>query len=106
MTTQFQLFFGRNIPSNKIDIVGSKTVTNKMWKSFKSSVLDKTFEGYTIQDANGVWKGDLEATKIVTILSFDSDDELKVRDIVNKYKTAFQQECVLVTSMEIHAMFL
>jgi predicted PolB exonuclease-like 3'-5' exonuclease len=105
MTVIYSLYFGRNIPTEKQSIVGSKNVTNKMWKSFKNSVLDKYFEGYTIQDATGVWKGDTELTKIVTIVSFE-DDLWKIQKITESYRVAFQQDCVMVVRQEAKVDFM
>ena len=54
-------------------------------------VLDANFDGYTIQDATGTWKSDLEDTKIVIINTTNQD---KVEDVAWHYKDMFDQEAV------------
>ena len=54
-------------------------------------MLNSNFEGYTIQDAVGTWKSDLEDTKIVIINTTNQD---KVEAVAWLYKDMFDQEAV------------
>ena len=78
------LTLGRNIGEDGY-------VTDHDWDTYRREVLDKNFEGYTIQDATGTWKSDLEDTKIVLINTTNQD---KVESIAWAYKDMFNQEAV------------
>ena len=91
------LTFGRTIPRKG----GDDYVTDVDWQMFCEEVLDSNFDGYTITDATGTWKSDLEDTKIVMI---DTTNRDKVEDVAQLYKDMFNQDAVglFVTSpMEI-----
>ena len=55
-------------------------------------VLDSNFDGYTIQDAMGTWKSDLEDTKIVIINTTNHRQGQKMS--LGLYKDMFNQEAV------------
>ena len=78
------LTYGRNIGENGY-------VTDHDWDRYRREVLDKNFDGYTIQDATGTWKSDLEDTKIVLINTTNQD---KVEAVAWEYKDMFDQEAV------------
>ena len=48
-------------------------VTDLDWQMYCQEVLDANFDGYTITDAVGTWKSDLEDTKIVIINTTNQD---------------------------------
>ena len=52
----YQLFLGLNRPDNEI-------ITTEQFNAYTSEVLDTLFDGYTITDAVGNWKGEREQTK-------------------------------------------
>ena len=90
------LTFGRNIPRKG----GDDYVTDVDWQMFCEEVLDSNFDGYTITDATGTWKSDLEDTKIVMI---DTTNRDKVEDVAQLYKEMFDQDAVglyITPSME------
>ena len=78
------LTLGRNIPNGGY-------VTDHDWDTYRREVLDNNFDGYTIQDATGTWKSDLEDTKIVIINTTNQD---KVEAVAWEYKDMFDQEAV------------
>ena len=78
------LTLGRNIPDGGY-------VTDHDWVTYCREVLDNNFDGYTIQDATGTWKSDLEDTKIVIINTTNQD---KVENVAWLYKDRFDQEAV------------
>jgi hypothetical protein len=84
----YQLFMGRNIPNGDI-------VTNKEWQEF-INVLDTVFDGYTISEVDGVWKGEHERTECVTVCTKYEDD---VMYVANKYKDAFMQDAVAIQQL-------
>ena len=78
------LTLGRNIGENGY-------VTDADWQKYCQEVLNSNFEGYTIQDATGTWKSELEDTKIVIINTTNQD---KVEAVAWLYKDMFDQEAV------------
>ena len=82
----YQLFFGRTIHNQDID----EYVTDQAWEAFEEC-LSIAFDGYTIQDAKGAWKGIQEDCKVVTIMS---NYPAKIRDICNAYRRVFKQDAI------------
>ena len=78
------LTFGRNIPKRG----AGGYVSDVDWQMYCDEVLDANFDGYTVQDAVGTWKSDLEDTKIVIINTTNQD---KVEDVAWLYKEMFNQ---------------
>ena len=88
---QFQLFLGRNIPD-------SGTVTKAMMTRFIREQVCPRFDGFTVTEGVGFWKGEQEQ---VTILTFITDDSDSVAAIAEAFKTAFRQESVLMTQQAL-----
>ena len=82
-TKTYQLYFGRNMPNGEY-------VNQISWDSFKD-VLNFAFNSYTVQDCEGVWKGELEDTKLVTVTTSHED---KVTDVCQAYTDFFNQDAV------------
>ena len=89
MMNTYQLFLGLNRPDNE-------TITPEQFNAYTSEVLDTLFDGYTISDAVGNWKGEREQTKIVSVCT-------EYKDLVNKaanlYKTFFEQDAVAISTL-------
>tara|TARA_B100002019_G_scaffold280562_1_gene283642 strand:- start:115 stop:429 length:315 start_codon:yes stop_codon:yes gene_type:complete len=89
--TQFQLFLGRNIPD-------AGKVTNEMLDAFIATEVTSRFDGFTVTEGIGFWKGQQEK---VTILTFITDEATKVAEIADAFKSAFRQDSVLMTEMQM-----
>ena len=85
----YQIFLGLNRPDNE-------TVTTEQFNAYTSEVLDTMFDGYTISDAVGNWKGEREATKIVSICTEYKD---LVQKAANLYKEFFEQDAVAINTL-------
>jgi len=81
----YQLFFGRNTPTGY--------VTDDAWEAFRE-LLGIAFNGYTIQDVQGAWKGVQEDTKLVTVTTKYHE---KINDLCEAYIKAFDQDAVALT---------
>ena len=81
----YQLFFGRNTPTGY--------VTDDAWEAFRD-VIGITFAGYTIQDVEGAWKGEPEATKLGTVTTKYQE---KINDLCQAYINSFDQDAVALT---------
>ena len=78
----YQLFLGRDIP-------GGDYVTDEGFNKFLH-IVDTIVDGYTVYDAQGVWEGDHEDCKVMTV--YCTEDQ--ALDIARTYKAAFSQIAV------------
>ena len=76
------MYFGLNTPTG--------TISQDAWEAF-SDVISMSFAGYTVQDCQGAWKGNQEATKLVTVTTKYQD---KVKDVCSAYINQFNQDAV------------
>ena len=93
------LSLGMNIPD-------AGMVTEQMWQQFLKETVCFFLDCCTITEGVGIWKGDIERTKIISvtvdersIASVAIIDNL--REVGNQWKTQFRQECVMLTSTQI-----
>ena len=87
---------GMNIPD-------AGTVTNQMWIDFLNVTVLASLEYATITDAIGIYKKQLEKSKVISITTEDPaavDALIKVGDA---YKNAFNQDAIMyaVTNVPI-----
>ncbi len=85
----YQLFCGRDIPTGGV-------VTDEMFNSFIKDELDTLFDGYTISNVLGMWKGVPEITNCISICTDRQDDVLKV---AAAYKQLFAQDSVAIQTL-------
>ena len=85
----YQLFCGRDIPSGG-------HVDDNTFQYFLEYVVNPMFDGYTVTDVQGMWKGVSEDTKC---LSFCTDEYNKVLAIANEYKQLFAQDSVAIQTL-------
>jgi hypothetical protein len=88
----FQLFLGRNIPDT------TATVTDDQISDFLRCVVQPRFDGFTVQEAIGFWKGQPEDTVILTICC-ENYDQPKVAEIAQLYKAQFKQDSVAIQQL-------
>lgn len=88
----FQLFLGRNIPDQW------ETVTESQISDFLRFVVQPRFDGFTVQEALGFWKGQPEQTVVLTICC-ESFDQPKVAEIAQLYKAQFKQDSVAIQQL-------
>tara|TARA_R100000234_G_scaffold12707_1_gene7050 strand:+ start:1304 stop:1588 length:285 start_codon:yes stop_codon:yes gene_type:complete len=85
----YQMYLGLNRPDNEI-------ITTEQFNAYTQEVLDTMFDGYTISDAVGNWKGEREQTKIVSICTEYKD---LVQKAANLYKEFFEQDAVAISTL-------
>ena len=85
----YQLFCGRDIPDGGV-------VTDDMFNSFIKNELDTLFDGYTISNVLGMWKGVPEITNCISICT---DEYNKVLAVANAYKQLFAQDSVAIQTL-------
>ena len=82
MKQTYQMYFGRNTPEGY--------VTDEQWNTFKD-ILDMTFQSYTVSNCEGVWQGEPEMTKYVTV---STKHRNKIVDVCASYAKVFGQDAV------------
>ena len=98
---RLELIMGRNIPDNG-------TVTNAMMDSFIKREIMPHFEYGTFIDGEGLWKGELENTKIFYLECPDSEVEdhmLSLNCIAAAYKKQFRQASVLISQVHTNSVY-
>ena len=99
---RLELIMGRNIPNNG-------KVTDRMMNDFIKEYIIPFFEYGTFIDGEGLWKGELEQTKIFYLeLADDEVDSYRemFTQIAIKYKQAFNQESVLISQLDSKIAFV
>lgn len=93
------LSLGRNIPD-------AGTVTEQMWQSFLKDTVCVLMPCCTITDGIGIWKGEIEQTKIISVTVDERSlgavamlDNL--RAVGDEWKRQFRQECVMLTTSQV-----
>jgi hypothetical protein len=91
------MYFGRTIPG------GSTDITYSDFMGFREVVIDKCFDGYTVFEAYGMWKGAIESVYVVEIIHEKAHENAsKIIAIADEYKSLFYQEDVAITVQEIN----
>ena len=85
----YKMYLGLTRPDNEI-------ITTEQFNAYTQEVLDTMFDGYTISDAVGNWKGEREQTKIVSICTEYKD---LVQKAANLYKEFFEQDAVAISTL-------
>ena len=93
MMQTHSITLGRNIPN-------SGTVTNQMWMAFLKDEVCTSLEYCTVTDGIGIYKGELEQCKIISVQTNDSKVVDALKDIGARYKKQFNQECILYSTTE------
>jgi len=99
---RLELIMGRNIPDNG-------KVTDRMMNDFIKEYIMPFFDYGTFIDGEGLWKGELEQTKIFYLeLTDDEVDSYRemFTQIAIKYKQAFNQDSVLISQLDSNIAFV
>ena len=99
---RLELIMGRNIPNNG-------KVTDRMMNDFIKEYIIPFFDYGTFIDGEGLWKGELEQTKIFYLeLADDEVDSYRemFTQIAIKYKQAFNQDSVLISQLDSNIAFV
>ncbi len=67
------------------------------FREWLRDVVDAVFDGYTITEAEGKWKGESENSYILTFITSTLVEYKQIIAIANSYKSTFSQDSVLVT---------
>jgi hypothetical protein len=88
-----------------LNIPNEGKVTNQMWSQFLETEIATRLDFATITDAIGIYKGEIESSKIVSVTiderSTHSDSIVQnLKRVAAEFKTQFRQECTLYQIQE------
>lgn len=71
-------------------------ITQQRWLEFEKNELARDFEGFTLFEAKGYYRGKAEASKVALIIIDESKLET-VKKVADIYRQQFNQHSVMVT---------
>ena len=104
---EYHLYFGRSDATGAPD-----AVSDEAWAQFLSDTVTPRFpDGLTVTDGAGQWRNDAgeilkEQAKVLTILVWPDDTaQQRLNEIAAEYESRFNQDSVLLTSVQSCASF-
>ena len=100
-----RLFFGASIAVEKQPCQDKfLSVTDEAWNWFVAKSIAKEYEGFTVVEAIGHWKGVQEKSRVVVLVGKKADEE-KIDRIVQFYLKTFCQDEVLRVDKAMNFFF-
>jgi hypothetical protein len=100
-----KLYFGLSDRNGNI-------LSDNLWRYLRDEVIAQRFDGFTVYNATGFWKGKREQCNIVEV-GVDFIDEghksrvnVHIRAIAQEWCRIANQECVLVVRQEVESEFI
>jgi len=85
--------------------IGSNNETHRLELNRIKEVISSKFDGFSLAEITGYWKGTEEKTAKVEIIIEDSQ-ELKIVSLCKELKTELSQESILVEFLESNIAFI
>jgi len=85
---RLRMFFGLSLP-------GGGAVSLNEWQQFEQKEIATTFEGFNVVDSKGYYKGQVERSKLVTVI-LEEKEMVKAKALAKLYATRFQQDSVMI----------
>ena len=108
--TETRLYFGNQIPIENLPCNGNISlveVTDSLWRVFLAKTVVPLFDGFTVLEAVGYWKGAPEVTRILVISNKGKvPPNIKTSGIADIYRSNFCQEAVLRTVTVVDGQLL
>ncbi len=79
---------------------GSEVIPRSEIEQFFETFVDRTYEGYSRYETDGVWHGQHEPCTVVEFMG-DRNDRGRIAETAYTYASKFGQESVLVTQEEL-----
>ena len=90
-----RLFFGASIAVEKQPCQDKfLSVTDEAWNWFVAKHIGKAYDGFTVVEAIGHWKGTQEKSRVLILVAKEPDEE-KITRIMLSYMKTFCQDAVL-----------
>ncbi len=85
--------------------IGSNNKTGKLEKEKALDILCRHYEGMSITEMVGVWKGIKENTLLVSVVC-DTVDYTQVKNVCKELNIELDQQAIMVEIVETTAMFI
>ena len=85
--------------------IGSNNDTHEIETDKALAILSAHYEGMSVSEIVGYWKGQQEKTLLVAVVC-DSVDYTKVKRVCAELNTALNQEMILVEIVDTNALFI
>lgn len=99
MTYRYTIYCGLKVGTD------DSATTIRKSRALVYDYADDCFEGYTITEGVGRWRGKTEPTSIVTYFTDKRTDITKVNRFAHQYKWNNHQESVLIVEEEVEINF-
>lgn len=96
MNTVSRIYLGRNVGPMEAPLY---TVDQHQMDEFLNGIVAPSFDGFTVLEGYGYWKGQREKVVIVEIIHDGGKDSTAlVLFIAETYAARFSQDCVMTTT--------
>jgi hypothetical protein len=85
--------------------IGSNNKTKELEKDKALKILSNTYEGMSITELIGVWKGIKENTLLVSVIT-DKVDYTQVKQVCKTLNKELEQEAIMIEVLNSNALFI
>lgn len=85
--------------------IGSNNQTHELEQDKALNILSAHYEGMSVSELIGYWKGQQEKTLLVSIVC-DTVDYTKVKRVCAELNTALNQDAVMVEILDSNTLFI
>ena len=85
--------------------IGSNNQTKKLELTKALSILSSHYEGMSVSELVGYWKGEKENTALVSIVC-DTVDYTHVKGVCAELNTALDQDAIMVEILDSNTLFI
>lgn len=86
--------------------IGSNNQTHELESAKACEIIAKAFEGFSVYEIIGYWKGSQEKTLKVEIVSDESGSDTKISKITKELAKELQQDAIMVESINSNIAFV
>jgi len=90
---RLRIFFGLSLPDGG-------AVSLRDWNAFEQEEIAGTFDGFNVVDSTGYYKGQMERSKVVTVVT-DEKGMQKAKELAKSYARKFEQEAVMIVKIPV-----
>ena len=84
--------------------IGSNNQTHTLEKSKALAILSAHYEGMSVTELVGYWKGEQEKTMLVSIVT-EQPDYTEIKKVCGELNTALNQDAIMVEVLDSNTLF-
>ena len=85
--------------------IGSNNKTHKLEKEKALSILSSAYEGMSVSEIIGLWKGEKENSILVSVMT-EKADYTQIKTICKELNRKLDQQAIMVEVLESNAIFI